>query len=71
MKFDLDSIRDYLNHKFSAHSPGSYHYVCDVCHIMVFCISDTKIVFVNKLSMLEYDTEILDCKTQQIKNLLE
>jgi hypothetical protein len=73
MKCDINDIRDFFfGHKFSSYRTGSYHYVCDICNIMVFAQSATSIVLVNKLhNELDFEAEILDCKTQQIKNLLE
>lgn len=72
MKFDLDNVRDLLGHKFSSYSVGSFHHVCDICHIMIYFVDDNSVVLVNKVTYyLDYNSEILDCKTQQIKNLLE
>ena len=48
-----------------------YHYHCIKCDIYVYHDHHDKLILMDKMGSLVYNTEILSCNEQQIKNLLE
>ena len=63
------NLKRYLNHKFVPFD--EYHYHCIKCDIYVYHDHHDKLILMDKMGSLVYNTEILSCNEQQIKNLLE